>query len=162
MTKDNPGFEGQVSGNEYCIPYKGCKSKKGYGRRRVLGKLELAHRVSWRESYGEIPPGMFVLHRCNNPACCNPEHLYLGTNADNVAYKVACGRQGRIFGNTHTRGSKCKLSVLNEEQVVCIMARLLTGRESQTEISRCFGVSPMAITHIWKGDRWGWLFNEEE
>jgi hypothetical protein len=76
-------------------------NKKGYGNFRInksrsMGK---AHRASYVLYKGEIPKGMQVLHRCDNPSCVNPNHLFLGTNSDNVADKVAKNRQHRPIGN---------------------------------------------------------------
>lgn len=75
------------------------KAKTGYGcigvrEPGVNGTMQHrgAHRVSWVLHYGEIPEGLCVLHRCDNPGCVNPEHLYLGTQRDNMADKVAKGR----------------------------------------------------------------------
>ena len=70
-----------------CIESKrrfGACSLKVYGRALFKGKRVLAYRLAYQAVYGEIPHGMNVLHRCDNERCCNPEHLYLGTNRDNV------------------------------------------------------------------------------
>ena len=65
---------------------------KGYGRFRLNNKTWSAHRVSWTLHYGEIPEGMCVLHRCDNPGCVNPEHLFLGTRTDNMKDRDQKGR----------------------------------------------------------------------
>ncbi len=80
----------------------GRKNRKGYGiESRVdpwSGVQRMAHRMAWEECIGPIPEGMQVLHRCDKPACVNPEHLFLGTNKDNVADRVRKGRSSRRFG----------------------------------------------------------------
>jgi len=68
----------------------------GYGQiRDEQGSYATAHRISWRLHNGDIPAGMCVLHKCDNPRCVRPEHLFLGTQADNIADKVRKGRQAR-------------------------------------------------------------------
>ncbi len=72
-------------------------NKSGYGTVNINGKMLLAHRVAWEIANGPIPASLWVLHNCpggDNPACCNPDHLWLGTHADNMADMVAKGRQG--------------------------------------------------------------------
>lgn len=85
-----------------CILWTGAKnSRTGYGRLRYDGGRMLAHRVAYTLKFGPIPEGMQVLHKCDNPYCVAPDHLFLGTNADNVADKVSKGRQARNFGEKH-------------------------------------------------------------
>lgn len=67
-------------------------SALGYGTIRVAGRLIGAHRLVWELTNGPIPDDLCVLHECDNPPCCNPTHLHLGTRADNMAEKVARGR----------------------------------------------------------------------
>jgi len=82
-----------------CHVWPGSKCKKGYGLRAYHGKTYRVHRVAWVHHFGEIPAGMHVCHRCDNPACANPEHLFLGTNEDNVRDKIRKGR-GRRWRQT--------------------------------------------------------------
>ncbi len=89
-----------------CLPWVGNKHSFGYGqiwdRTRALFPLS-AHRLAWEFAYGPIPKGMHVLHRCDNPHCVNPDHLFLGTNLDNIADKTA---KGRAKGPQTSRGRR--------------------------------------------------------
>lgn len=71
-------------------------STSGYGQVNLFGKHQTAHRWSWELTNGDIPKGMWILHRCDNPPCFNPEHLFLGTPADNVLDAQIKGRRPSI------------------------------------------------------------------
>lgn len=91
-------FERKVVRNGECWAWAGAKTPEGYGTiRNERGKTEKAHRVAWRLHVGEIPKGgghhgMCVLHRCDNPWCVNPAHLFLGSNRDNAIDRQSKGR----------------------------------------------------------------------
>lgn len=93
------GIPARLEAYSIPVPECGCQiwfgriDKKGYGRLSVEGKKALAHRLAWRLRHGEIPSGIFVLHRCDTPACINVDHLFLGNNDDNVADMVSKNRQ---------------------------------------------------------------------
>ena len=80
-----------------CWLFQGApRNPKGYRQFKYDGKTRPAHRVAWELYMGKRPPdNMQVCHHCDNPPCCNPAHLFLGTNADNVADKMAKGREAR-------------------------------------------------------------------
>lgn len=85
-----------------CWKWLGC-TVKGYGKigaQNCIGSPLAAHRVSWELHHGKIPNGFCVLHKCDNPPCCNPDHLFLGSLADNNRDRVAKGR----IGNTNPAG----------------------------------------------------------
>jgi hypothetical protein len=85
----------KIGANGGCLEWTGSRKPDGYGSLTLDRKLRSAHRVSWELSNGPIPEGLCVLHRCDNPPCVNPEHLFLGTHSDNALDKVKKGRGTR-------------------------------------------------------------------
>jgi len=79
-------------GEDECWLWEKSNSAKGYGQIRKNGKMTTAHRVAWELHNGPIPDGMCVLHKCDEPICVNPNHLFLGTLKDNFDDAVAKGR----------------------------------------------------------------------
>jgi hypothetical protein len=77
---------------DICWEWAGARNSDGYGKSYAGSGYRMAHRVAWESSFGPIPDGLFVLHRCDNPPCVRPDHLFLGTNTDNVRDSVAKGR----------------------------------------------------------------------
>lgn len=109
-----------------------------------LLELEYAHRVAWRLFRGPIPEGLLVLHHCDNPKCCNPIHLFLGTQADNMADKCAKGRQAK--------GSKHGRAKLTEGEVAEI--RVNEHGLHQYELAEIYGVSQQLISFIMNNKLW--------
>lgn len=138
-----PRFEAKFRVTPGCWPWLGAKHGKGYGHFKIPtgkgdGKVEKAQRVSYSLYIGEIPHGMMVLHRCDNPGCVNPDHLFLGTNADNMADMKAKGR-----GNG-PRGAACHFTKLADEQVITIRSDSRKG----VEIAKHYGVSAALVSDI--------------
>lgn len=99
-----------------CWLWSGVTVRGGYGRFAFNRSKYRAHRFSWIISNGNIPDELQVLHRCDNPPCVNPAHLFLGTNKDNIADKVAKGRASRWA----PRGSDGSNAKLTDNQVLSI------------------------------------------
>jgi hypothetical protein len=91
-------FYAKVDTTGDCWVWTGQKIPSGYGRFTMQGRRHMAHRAAYTLFVGNIPDGMDVLHRCDNPPCCNPDHLFLGTDADNTYDKLMKGRMARGEG----------------------------------------------------------------
>lgn len=104
-----------------------------------------AHRVSWVLHHGPIPPGLLVCHRCDNPRCVNPEHLFLGTAKDNSQDMV---RKGRV-----SQGDRHPYAKLTTEQVVVIRKRAADG-DDPGQIASDFGVSEWNVIHVIRRHTW--------
>jgi len=131
-----------------CIEAPGCRTKKGYARKWTggkHGKQWKAHRLAWTLARGPIPPGMHVLHRCDNPPCINVEHLFLGTNRENIADRV---NKGRSASRERAPGAKLK-----EADITTIRYRLSNG-ESGRSIARDYRVDQSTISDINTGTTW--------
>lgn len=123
----------------------------GYGRITIDKKQLLAHRAAWEFAFGKIPSGMLVRHKCDNPSCCNPFHLELGTDADNYRDMVERGRRA-LSGAKGERNCKAKLT---KHQVIEIRKLYRAGGESTNTLARKFNVtqaliSQIVLNKIWK------------
>lgn len=144
------------------------KDRKGYGKFSVgnsrnpdgtrRNSMVSAHRLSYEMANGPIPEhhsfhGMCVLHRCDNPGCVNPVHLFLGTNEDNVHDMHSKGRnvERPKFGSDHSR------AILNESQVMELHLRYQAGGITQAALAAEYGVSLSTINHIMTGRLWAHL-----
>jgi hypothetical protein len=111
-----------------CILWTACRNTCGYGKVRWRGRLLAVHRVAWMAKHGPIPPGLCVLHRCDVRPCLNPDHLFLGTQKDNIADMCAkMGHERRpTGGGPERRPSKApeimRVQVLGQEFVARILA----------------------------------------
>jgi hypothetical protein len=129
-----------------CWEWKISRFKSGYGKTQISQKTERSHRVAYIIQNGNIPDGLHVLHTCDNRACCNPNHLFLGTQQDNMIDKVRKGKQ--IRGETHP------LSKLLDEQIREIRDRYSKGGITHNELALEFGVCRRAIGKIINKKHW--------
>jgi hypothetical protein len=119
----------------------------GYGQwRNLAGEIELAHRASWRMFVGPIPEGEGVLHRCDNPPCCNPAHLFTGTNAVNIADMWAKKRANPGV----SRGEKHGMAKLTAE----IVREIRGSSEPGIVLAKKYGVANTTISDIRKRRIW--------
>lgn len=131
-------FWEKVRKGEGCWEWTGSKDRNGYGRIKSYGIPELAHRISWRLTFGEITNEICVLHHCDNPSCCRPDHLFVGTHKDNSADMWAKGRGNPLRGEQHPRAK------LTEDLVRIIRDSPLGYRQ----LGRMYGVHHKNISQI--------------
>lgn len=142
-------------GPDECWPWTACTDKDGYGGLQigsrsdgVRGKAR-AHRLSWcLANDRNIPSGLCVLHRCDNPICVNPRHLFLGTNVDNTADRTAKGRGWRPRGEAHPHASTSRYGA----RVIYRMAT--SGKWTQREIAAAFRIGQSQVSRIYSGQHW--------
>ena len=140
--------------NSGCWIWTGATKEYGYG---VIGrefpskKTIKTHRAAWIVFRGPIPEGMNVLHKCDIPPCCNPNHLYLGSLKDNARDTVARGRDFRP-DNRGERAKWAKLSQADADYIKTFKDVRPSG--ISTTLARQFGVSRAAIYQIWAGNNW--------
>lgn len=141
-----------------CLEWTGARVRTGYGVMTVNRKSMRVHRIVFEINFGPIPSGLYVCHRCDNPPCCNPEHLFAGTQADNMRDMIVKRRSAwsRTVGQgatAHSRGfrygrrSPMKLS---DEMVDEMVARFGRG-ETKRSLAREFGVCRTTVRDILSG-----------
>lgn len=128
-----------------CWEWQGYVAVDGYGSFRFEREGDHTHRWAWRIYRGQIPDNSCVLHRCDNMRCVNPEHLFLGSHADNVIDKIRKGRQ--------PRGESCHNARLSEEDVLEIRRMHDAGIRNKRIACR-FDISLTHVGHIVRGRLW--------
>lgn len=166
-------FESRIdrsSGPDACWPWmRGCNAG-GYGQFSVNGRDQGAHRIAYELENGPVLDDLCVLHRCDNPSCCNPRHLFVGTRADNNRDREAKGRSYRPVcpleklsrGDQHyarrtpgklARGEKHGRTPLTAKDVCAIRKRAAAG-ETQAALAREYNVSANAVNKIVRRKSW--------
>lgn len=159
-----------VRGPDECWPWRDAKSDRGYGLVRYRKRNWKAPRLAWVLTYESDPGKSFVLHRCDNPPCCNPAHLFLGTHEENMADMTAKGRHvtrtrtdhlpsgdnhhARKHPEVMARGEGHGNAKLTEAEVRAIRATWDSGQSSIAALARSYGMSKYAITCVVHRKTW--------
>jgi hypothetical protein len=145
-------FEQYTRTSSGCWLWIGHRDPNGYGRLNVNGQPLLAHRLSWQLHNGDMGDS-YVLHKCDNPQCVNPTHLFLGTQSENCDDMWSKGRAkpGHVFGEKHG------MSKLTETQVL----QIRSSEGSLRSLAKMFGVSSPVISDIKNGKTWKHLLKEQ-
>ncbi len=133
-----------------CWEWKRSHSYAGYGKAWWDGKKHYAHRLVYKHYFGEFEDNLLVCHKCDNPSCVNPQHLFLGTHLDNNRDRQSKGRQA------NTQGESNPFAKLREIEVIDILTRL-KRREKGRHIAGIYNVSEYTISKIKHGVNWAHL-----
>lgn len=132
-----------------CWTWKGNRGSNRYGLFRMGGRQKVgAHRAAWILTHGKIPDGLHVCHRCDNPVCVNPAHLFLGTHAENMADAAAKGRMWQ------PRGEDNSSAKLTEGDVREIRHLHKVGGLRQVDIAQRFDISRPLVSLIVNRKKW--------
>lgn len=145
-------FWSRVDRTDGCWSWNGMRSASGgYGVMYVHApKRVRAHRVSFALHFGRVPAGRLVLHRCDNPSCVNPDHLFLGSHEDNMADMAAKGR-ARTADRAGARNPRAKLTAAD----VAIARALFSARlATAASLAERFGISLRQVRAVLRGDSW--------
>lgn len=138
-------FFNKVQKTSRCWLWTASSNRKGYGQFGVkMGrwKIKYAHRMSYEFFVGKIPKGFLVLHKCDVPLCVNPDHLWIGTHMDNCKDKIKKGRMA------DTKGQKNGRAILSEDEVRRMRKMYLTGKYSQVELGKFFGIKKSMANRV--------------
>lgn len=148
----NVYFWPRVQKTDTCWLWTASITSRGYGQCFFHQKVSTTHRVSYILNYGCIPDNLHVCHHCDVRHCVRPDHLFLGTNKDNLQ---DASQKNRISRTHQKRGSDHPLSKLTNTDVMEI--RDLSSRMTQSEIARLYNVRQNTIFCILSGQTWSWL-----
>ena len=146
-----------VRGPDDCWPWLAAPRNKNsthrYGAFWLNRRHEPANKVAWELKNGPMAHGMFACHTCDNPECCNPSHIFPGTNQENTADKVSKGRQ--------VKGEQIHTAKLTSAQVAEIRAARPPGKRAPVglpaRLSAKYGVTKQHLSDIWSGRAWSQL-----
>jgi len=138
----------KVNPETNCWEWIGNKDKKGYGIFKGYGFTHRAHRFSWLLHKGEFPNEFYVCHKCDNPPCVNPDHLFLGTQFDNMQDMIQKGRGPKVYGTNNPRAN------LSDQDVMEIRRLWDVEKTSPKELSIMFSTPKSTINQIISGNTW--------
>jgi hypothetical protein len=133
-----------------CWMWSGARLNVGYGCLNYQGKAWTAHRLAWTLTNGPIPEGLSVLHRCDVRLCANPDHLFVGTQADNLLDMSMKGRYGKRRLQVGSRHHRARLT---ESDIPVIRQRIASG-DTFTGIAADYSVHRSTIQHIHRRIVW--------
>ena len=131
----------EIDDKTKCWNWKSTKDKNKYGTKKYKGKYYKTHRLFYEICNGKIPKDMCVCHRCDNPSCCNPDHLFLGTQLENIQDMINKNRQRSAIGEIN------KSSKLTEIEVIEIRNLYAQGISSR-QLGKKFNINKSTILHI--------------
>lgn len=131
-----------------CWLYTGCIDNGGYGRATIADEGWVSHRIAWVLEFGDVPKGLYILHKCDNRKCVNPFHLFLGTYRDNILDAMEKGRWVSV------NGEDVGTSKLTAKQVKQIRLLYRDTEVTQKELGIRFNVTEENIKHIVDGRAW--------
>ncbi len=140
-------FWTKVDKSKDCWEWTASRTKLGYGRFNFGKQVVGAHRVAWILENGEIPESLFVCHRCDNPPCVNPSHLFVGTPLDNSADRAQKGRGGSMPGEFNP---SAKLSMLDAKHIRTLRA----GGWQLKSLASMYRVAIQTIWRVTKNRKW--------
>lgn len=154
VAKQKPGskrldFEHYIDKTGDCWSWLDRKNDWGYGIYTENAKTVFAHREMYRRHVGDIPSGLVVLHKCDNPACCNPSHLSVGTHRDNQLDKVSKNRQAK--------GDKNGSAILSSAQVIAMREIYSSGKVTYKQLADLYEVCKDTAQKAIRGISWGHL-----
>lgn len=143
-----------ISGEEDCWEWSGAVKKTGYGSFKAISYVSIvASRMAWAFANNSDPGDLMVCHACDNPVCCNPSHLWVGTAADN---NTDCASKGRTYfqKTAHKRrGAGNPRALISELDILMILSDMING-ENNKEISRKYGITHSMVSVIRRGKAW--------
>lgn len=147
-----------------CLIWQGAKNSKGYGYFSLSGRPVKAHRASYSINVGRIPDGMMVCHRCDNPSCVEPAHLFLGDAVANMRDAASKGRlkaitskQNHFRAGHSPRGQDGSGAKLTEAQAIEIIGKRRSGVTTKI-LAAEYGVDRTTIQRLVRGTHWNHLF----
>ena len=140
---------------DQCWEWLAMRHPDGYGQMKVKEKRKYAHRLSYEIFIGPIPEGMMVCHKCDNPGCVNPHHLFLGTCLDNVRDMISKGRKRQASPDKlSSPGESNPASKLTRVLVDEIRERYAKSNHSQQSLADAYGVSQSTVSNIIRNTNW--------